>query len=99
MAEQTIFPNIPLIPRTTDNSGTNIVTGLVRLSYLHVFTPQPSQQPGGKARYTVSVLVPKTDAATLALHAVVDEGANRYVEQFWWSSPRRAGRPSPGRSP
>ena len=25
----------------------------------------------------------------LALQAVVDEGPNRYVEQFWWSSPRR----------
>lgn len=29
------------------------------------------------------------DAGTLALHAVIDEGANAFVERFWWSSPRR----------
>src|SRR5690349_1990849 len=29
------------------------------------------------------------DARDLSLHGTVDEGANSYVERFWWSSPLR----------
>ncbi len=37
-----------------------IVTGEVRLSYVNVFTPRPSQS-GGDPKYSVTVLLPKAD--------------------------------------
>lgn len=57
-------PNINLPPRTV--SGTNILTGVVRLSYCHLFAPKQGPN-GGDLKYSCSVLVPKSDTATLAI--------------------------------
>lgn len=43
----------------------NIVTGKVRLSYVNIFTPRQSQN-GGDAKYSVTVLLPKSDLETKA---------------------------------
>ena len=44
-------------------SGTNVVTGLVRLSYANVWEPKSIN--GGEPKYSCSILIPKTDRATI----------------------------------
>ncbi len=44
---------------------TEIVTGLVRFSYLNVFQPKAIQQ-GQTPKYSVSLIIPKSDKETLA---------------------------------
>ncbi len=43
---------------------TKVVTGKVRLSYAHLFTPSSSFD-GAEAKYSTVILVPKTDKATI----------------------------------
>jgi hypothetical protein len=43
---------------------TKFVTGKVRFSYAHVF--QPAETPNGTMKYSVSILIPKTDKDTVA---------------------------------
>ena len=45
----------------TTQNPTRIVTGEVRLSYAHVWEPNSIQ--GGKPKYSVSLIIPKTDTA------------------------------------
>ena len=45
--------------------ATKVVTGKVRFSFVHVFEPQ-APQGGGEAKYSVTLLIPKSDTATLA---------------------------------
>jgi hypothetical protein len=56
----------------------DVVTGKVRLSYVHLFTPYASQQ-GGESKYSTTILLPKTDIATkqridAAINAAIQEG-------------------------
>ena len=44
-------------------SETKVVTGKVRLSYLHAFAPASIE--GGDPKYSVSVIIPKSDKATI----------------------------------
>ena len=44
---------------------TNVTTGRVRLSFVHVFKPY-AFQPGQEEKYSTTVLVPKTDVDTKA---------------------------------
>lgn len=44
--------------------NTEVVTGKVRFSYLNVFTPKASN-PGDEAKYSVTLLIPKSDTTTL----------------------------------
>lgn len=44
--------------------STKVVTGVVRLSYVHVFEPWSNSDDQEK-RYSVTLLIPKTDKATL----------------------------------
>lgn len=43
---------------------TKIKTGLVRFSYVNVFEPKAAS-PGAEPKYSVSILIPKTDTKTL----------------------------------
>ena len=45
--------------------STKVVTGKVRFSYEHVFEPQ-APQGGGEPKYSVTLLIPKSDSATMA---------------------------------
>jgi hypothetical protein len=45
--------------------ATKIVTGKVRFSYAYLFEARASQQGGDDAKYSVTLLIPKTDTATL----------------------------------
>ena len=51
-----------------------VVTDKVRFSYAHVFQPQVSVEEGKAPKYSVSVLIPKTDKATI-------DRINKAVEQ------------------
>lgn len=61
-------------------SPTKVVTGKVRLSYVNVFEPRAAQ-PGQEPKYSLCVLIPKSDTATLnklkaAIEAAKQAGAN-----------------------
>ena len=44
--------------------STKVVTGKVRFSFCHIFEPQ-EPQGGGDPKYSVTLLIPKSDAVTL----------------------------------
>jgi hypothetical protein len=46
-------------------ASTKVITGLVRFSYLHVFEPVAIQE-GQDKKYSASLIIPKSDKATLA---------------------------------
>lgn len=59
-------------------SATKVVTGKVRLSYVNVFQPRASM-PGQEPKYSICVLIPKTDTATVnkvkaAIQAAAEAG-------------------------
>lgn len=53
---------------------TQITTGKVRLSYAYLFTPKASDR-GGAPKYSVTLLIPKSDKATLKKIADAIEAA------------------------
>lgn len=60
--------------------ATHVVTGVARLSYAHL--TQPYGQNGQEPKYSVTVLVPKADTATMqrinaAMEAAIQDGAAR----------------------
>lgn len=48
-----------------DKQPTRVLTGKVRISYPHVFKAQAAEE-GGEPKYSVSLVIRKTDKATLA---------------------------------
>ena len=63
------------------NIPTKVLTGEVRLSYANLSTPRASQQ-GGEPKYSVTLLIPKTDNATKidiekSIQAAYDEGVSK----------------------
>lgn len=46
------------------NVSTKVVTGRVRLSYVHLIEPETAMD-GGAAKYSTSILIPKDDTATI----------------------------------
>jgi len=51
---------------------TKVITGLVRFSYLHVWEPAAVQE-GQDKKYSASLIIPKSDKATLAkIRAAID---------------------------
>lgn len=50
---------------TNPNQQTKVVTGEVRFSYLHVFQPHAIEE-GQQEKFSVSLLIPKSDKKTLA---------------------------------
>ena len=60
---------------------TKVITGEVRLSYANVWEPKSIN--GGKERYSVSVIIPKSDQKTIekiekAVDAAIDEGLSKF---------------------
>lgn len=63
------------------NIATKVLTGEVRLSYANLTAPRAPQQ-GGDPKYSVTLLIPKTDAATIAdinasIQAAYDDGVSK----------------------
>jgi len=64
-----------------EKSATRVVTGKVRLSYVHLFEPY-TNDPEKEARYSVTILIPKSDKVTLdklekAIAAAKEEGKTK----------------------
>lgn len=62
----------------TQPNPTNVTTGQVRLSYVHLFKPY-ANQPGQEPKYSATLLIPKTDIATkqridAAINAAIQAG-------------------------
>ncbi len=65
------------------NIPTKVLTGECRLSYAHLVSPHASQQ-GGEPKYSVTLLIPKTDAATIAdMRASMEAAYNDGVGKKW----------------
>ena len=66
----------------TTKNPTKVVTGKVRLSYVHLFEPYSSNPAEQEARYSCTILIPKKDKATLAkidaaIKAAAEEGKTK----------------------
>lgn len=64
-----------------NTNPTRVVTGEVRLSYAHLFEPQSIQ--GSKPKYSVSLIIPKSDKETIgkierAIDAAIDAGIGKF---------------------
>jgi len=55
------------------NQTTKVVTGRVRLSYAHLF--EPAETPSGEMKYSVMLLIPKSDKETIAKIKAAQEAA------------------------
>jgi len=67
---------------TKEKPKTLVVTGKARLSYAHLF--EAVSFKGGAAKYSVSVLIPKSDTATLAkIRAAVKEATEIGKTKKW----------------
>jgi len=60
-----------------ENQATKVITGKVRLSYVHLFEPRPDDD--GNEKYSCSILIPKDDKETLrkikaAVEAAIEQG-------------------------
>lgn len=65
------------------NIATKVLTGEVRLSYANLTTPKVPQQ-GGDPKYSVTLLIPKTDTATIAdINASIKEAYEDGVSKKW----------------
>jgi hypothetical protein len=62
-------------------SSTKVITGLVRLSYLHIFEPSAIDE-GQEKKYSASIIIPKSDTVTVnkikaAIKAATEEGKTK----------------------
>lgn len=64
-------------------NATTITTGKIRLSYCHLFTP--AKAPGSDTeKYSVSVIIPKSDKATInKINAAVEEAKKQGASSKW----------------
>ena len=61
----------------------NVTTGKVRLSYVHLFKPY-AYQPGQEEKYQVTVLVPKSDTDTMGrINAAIEAAKQRGISEKW----------------
>lgn len=78
--------------RTNPNPGktpTKVVTGTVRLSYANVWEPKSIN--GGAEKYSVSLIIPKSDIKTLdAIHKAVDAAIEEGRGKFGGKIPNKS---------
>lgn len=68
---------------------TKVVTGIVRLSYEHVW--EPNSINGGTPKYSVSLIIPKSDKKTIeAINNAVDNAIKDGVSKFGGKVPNKA---------
>lgn len=61
----------------------NVTTGEVRMSYAHLFKPYAAT-PGQEEKYSVTVLVPKTDTDTMGrINAAIEAAKQRGISEKW----------------
>lgn len=68
---------------------TKVVTGVVRLSYANVW--EPASINGGTPKYSVSLIIPKSDKKTIdAINAAVDAAIKDGASKFGGKIPNKA---------
>jgi hypothetical protein len=68
---------------------TKVVTGTVRLSYANVWEPKSIN--GGTEKYSVSLIIPKSDKKTIdAINAAVDAAIEEGIAKFGGKKPNKA---------
>lgn len=69
---------------STENQmrATKVVTGKVRFSYLHVFTPKAIDE-SSEPKYSASILIPKSDEQTLTAIKKAIEAATIQGKEKW----------------
>lgn len=61
--------------------ATNVTTGKARLSYVHLFKPYAAMQ-GQEEKFSVTVLIPKTDVETMArINAAIEAAKQRGLQK------------------
>lgn len=61
----------------------NVTTGEVRLSYVHLFKPY-AQNQNQEAKFSVTVLVPKSDTNTMArINAAIEAAKQKGISEKW----------------
>ena len=59
--------------------STKVITGKVRFSYCNLFQPRAAQE-GAQPKYSVTLLIPKSDKATIQkIKAAMDEAKTKYL--------------------
>lgn len=76
------------------NIPTKVLTGEVRLSYANLTAPRAAQQ-GGEAKYSVTLLIPKTDTATYQNILSSIESAAQDAQSKLWNGVRPPVLPAP----
>lgn len=62
---------------------TNVTTGEVRLSYVHLFKPY-AYVAGQEEKFSCTVLVPKTDTDTMGrIHAAIEAAKQKGISDMW----------------
>ena len=70
-------------------NATKVVTGIIRLSYANVFEPKSIN--GGAEKYSVSLIIPKSDTKTIAaINAAVDTAIEEGKGKFGGKVPNKA---------
>ena len=65
------------------NDPMKVLTGEVRLSYCNLTTPRAAKQ-GGEPKYSVTILIPKTDVSTKAdIDAAIQAAAQEALTKVW----------------
>lgn len=74
---------------TVKKNPTQVVTGIVRLSYANVWEPKSIN--GGTEKYSVSLIIPKSDTKTIAaINAAVDAALEEGKGKFGGKIPNKA---------
>ena len=74
---------------TKKNNSTKVVTGVVRLSYANVW--EPASINGSKPKYSVSLIIPKSDAKTIAdINAAIANAIEAGAAKFGGKVPNKA---------
>lgn len=73
----------------TNKNSTKVVTGIVRLSYEHVW--EPASINGSNPKYSASLIIPKSDKKTIdAINAAIDNAIRDGAGKFGGKIPNRA---------
>ncbi len=74
---------------TKKNNSTKVVTGVVRLSYANVW--EPASINGSKPKYSVSLIIPKSDTNTIAdINAAITNAIEAGAAKFGGKIPNKA---------
>ena len=74
---------------TAKKATTKVVTGIVRLSYANVW--EPASINGSKPKYSVSLIIPKSDSKTIAdINAAIDAAIQEGAAKFGGKIPNKA---------